>query len=127
MSFFSKIAPIAILLLLSSLIAQPKSRRHLQVLIFTHVTVIDATGAPAKPDRSVVITGDRITAIGRSGKVRMPKDAQIINASGKYMIPGLWEMHIHSGGYENGKKNFPLLLAKGITGVRDMGCPLEEI
>jgi imidazolonepropionase-like amidohydrolase len=82
MSFFSKIAPIAILLFLSSLIAQPKSSRHLQILIFTHVTVIDATGAPVKPHMSVVITGDRITAIGRSGKVRIPKDAQIINASG---------------------------------------------
>ena len=126
MSFFSKIAAIAILLL-CSLIAQSKSSRHLQVLVFTHVTVIDATGAPAKPDMSVVITGDRITAIGKSGKVRMPKDAQIINASGKYMIPGLWDMHIHSGGYENGKKNFPFLLAKGIIGVRDMGSPLEEI
>jgi hypothetical protein len=42
------------------------------------------------------------------------------------MIPGLWDMHIHSGGYD-GKKNFPFLLAKGITGVRDMGSPLEEI
>jgi len=126
MSFFSKIAPIAILLL-SSLIAQSKSSRHLQVLVFIHVTVIDATGAPAKPDMSVVITGDRITAIGRSSKVRMPEGAHIINASGKYMIPGLWDMHIHSGGYENGKKNFPFLLAKGITGVRDMGSPLEEI
>ena len=73
MSCFSKIAPLAILLLLSSLIAQPTSSRHLQVLIFTHVTVIDVTGALAKPDMSVVITGDRITAIGKSGKVRMPR------------------------------------------------------
>lgn len=127
MSFLGRIAPVAILLVLSSVIAQPKSSPDQEVLVFTHVTVIDATGAPAKPDMSVVITGDRITAIGRSGKVRIPKGAKIINASGKYMIPGLWDMHIHSGGYENGKKNFPYLFARGITGVRDMGSPLEEI
>src|SRR4030095_8054747 len=96
-------------------------------LIFTHVTVIDATGAPAKPEMSLVVVGSRIIALGRTGKVRIPKGAEVINATGKFLIPGLWDMHIHSGGYESGKKYFPRLIADGITGVRDMGSPLDEI
>ncbi|MBI3650754.1 MAG: amidohydrolase family protein [Acidobacteria bacterium] len=96
-------------------------------LALIHATVIDATGAPAKADMTVIIAGDRIAALGKTGKVSLPKRAEIIDATGKFLIPGLWDMHVHSGGYENGKKNFPLLLASGITGVRDMGTPLEEI
>ncbi len=85
------------------------------------------TGAPAKPDMAVVITSDRITALGKTGKVRLPTGAQLVDATGKFLIPGLWDMHVHSGGYENGKKNLPRLIAHGVTGVRDMATPPEEI
>ena len=96
-------------------------------LALIHVTVIDATGAPPKPGMTVVITGDRISALGKDGKVRLPESTQVIDASGKYLIPGLWDMHVHSVSYENGKRFLPTLLAHGITGVRDMGSPLEDV
>jgi hypothetical protein len=76
---------------------------------------------------SIVVADGRIIALHRTGKVRLPKGAEIINARGKFLIPGLWDMHVHSGGYENGKKYFPRLIAGGITGVRDMGSQLDEI
>ena len=123
-----KTLTILFLLLLSALIlgqAQPTPKS--KSLVFTHATVIDATGAPAKPDMSVVIVDGRVIALGKSAKVRIPKGAEVIDATGKFLIPGLWDMHIHSGGYENGKKYFPLLIANGITGIRDMGSPLDEI
>lgn len=85
-------------------------------LAFTHVTVIDATGASAKPDMTVVISGGRITAIGSSTRERIPKDAQVIEAAGKYVIPGLWDMHVHWGDTEY----LPLFLANGVTGIRIM-------
>lgn len=97
------------------------------VLALVHVTIIDMTGAPAKPDMTVIITGDHITRIDNTSSITLPKRAQRVDATGKFLIPGLWDMHIHSGGYENGKKYFPLLIAKGIVGVRDMGTPLEDI
>lgn len=106
---------------------QAKSIPKLKPLVFTHATLIDATGAPAKRDMSIVIVDGRITSLGKTGRVRIPADAEIIDATGKFLIPGLWDMHIHSGGYENGKKYFPRLIANGITGVRDMGSPLDEI
>ncbi len=119
---------ILFLLLLPALLSgQVKLTPKFKPLVFTHATVIDATGAPARRDMSIVIVDGRITTLGKTGKVRVPADAQIIDATGKFLIPGLWDMHIHSGGYENGKKYFPRLIANGITGVRDMGSPLDEI
>ncbi|MDQ6786302.1 MAG: amidohydrolase family protein [Acidobacteriota bacterium] len=91
--------------------------------VFTHVTVIDVTGAPSKSGMTVIIAGNRIEAIGKTGKVKTPKDAQIIDATGKFLIPGLWDMHVHTG---NKEIFLPLYIANGITGVRDMGGDLEE-
>jgi imidazolonepropionase-like amidohydrolase len=44
---------------------------------------------------TVVIAGDRITELGSAKKVRLPRGAQITDATGKFMIPGLWDMHVH--------------------------------
>ena len=89
-------------------------------LVLTHVTVIDATGAPAKPNMIVVIANGRIAAIGE--QVRIPKDAQIIDATGKFLIPGLWDMHVHW----SDTAYLPLFLANGVTGVRIMwGSPIN--
>ena len=93
-----------------------------QSLIFKDATIIDATGAPARKG-SVAITGGRITAIG---KVRARRTDRVIDAKGKFLIPGLWDMHIHLGPPE---MFFPLLIANGITGVREMftGIPMPVI
>ena len=64
-------------------------------LVFTHVTVIDATGAPAKSDMTVVVRGDRIEALGKTSKLTVPRNAQVVDATGKFLIPGLWDMHVH--------------------------------
>ena len=87
---------LAFFALLALLVAQGHPQSQSKVLVFTHATLIDATGAPAKLDMSVAITGDRIAAIGAPGKVRVPTDAQVIDAAGKFLIPGLWEMHAHT-------------------------------
>ncbi len=95
-----------------------------QTLIFDHVTVIDATGAKARPNVSVEIDGDRIGKIGK--KLVAPVGAQRIEAKGKFLIPGLWDMHMHLGFPE---QYFQLLIANGITGVREMytGLPLRSL
>jgi hypothetical protein len=98
-----------------------------QPLALTHVTVIDMTGAPPKPEMTVVINGNRITAIGKSGQVSVPKDARIIDASGKFLIPGLWDMHAHSNNEELTRDVFlPLFIANGVTGIRHMFGDCQE-
>lgn len=92
-------------------------------LAITHVTVIDMTGAAPKPGMTVVTSGDRITAIGPSDQLMPPKNAVVVNGAGKYVIPGLWDMHVHSmfDRYERSVV-LPLFIANGITGVRDMAA-----
>src|SRR5258708_74341 len=119
-----KVQALLLLLLLPLLlIAQSPQNSRTKPFVFAHVTVIDATGAPAKPDMTVVIIGNRIAALGETGKVRVPKDAQVMDATGMYLIPGLWDMHVHTGYKET---YLPLYIANGITGVRDMGGDLER-
>jgi len=94
-------------------------------LAITHVTVIDATGAPAQPDSTVLLRGDTIEAVGPSASVQIPRNAKILDATGKFLIPGLVDMHLHllAAGEPTGSRDFflPLLIANGITTVRDMG------
>src|SRR5437762_1365539 len=63
-----------------------------QSLIFTHVNVIDATGAPPHKDISVEIAGGRIKTVHKN--IRPPRGARVIDAKGKFLIPGLWDMHV---------------------------------
>jgi imidazolonepropionase-like amidohydrolase len=118
------IVRLSLILLCSSLLLAQQENSSTQVLVFTHVTVIDATGAEAKPDMTVVIRDGRIAALGRSGRMRPPQNAQVVDASGKFLIPGLWDMHVHEW---NKEAFFPLFIANGVTGVRDMFAPLPPI
>src|ERR1700747_1872044 len=87
----------ALLSLSSLLVAQSPTIPANKHLILTHVTVIDATGSLAKPDMRVVIRDHKITAIDRKSAIVPPKDAEIVDATGKFLIPGLWDMHVHTG------------------------------
>jgi len=92
-------------------------------LVLTHVTVIDTTGATVKPDMTVVIEGDRIVAIAKSTDIRPPENAEIVDATGRFLIPGLWDMHVHW--YE--KDYLTLFIANGVTGMRQMfGAPIHH-
>lgn len=90
---------------------------HAGSILIKNVTVIDGTGAPARPGVNVTITGDRIRSIG-AGRVRPMKSIQIVDGTGKFLIPGLWDMHVHL--WESAPM-WPLYLANGVTGIRDMG------
>jgi imidazolonepropionase-like amidohydrolase len=102
------------------------------LLVLDHVTVIDVAGGPALADRTVIVDGDAIATIAKSGSVPIPKGAQLIDAHGKFLIPGLWDMHTHIAGVSANPvwaRNvlIPLLVAHGITGIRDMGGDLDAL
>ncbi|MDX3387484.1 amidohydrolase family protein [Streptomyces niveiscabiei] len=79
----------------------------------TRATVIDATGAPARRDMTVVVSGARITAVGKT-----PPGARVVDLAGKYVIPGLIESHVHSVGPTAVVP--PLYALAGVTTVREM-------
>lgn len=94
-----------------------------RAIAITNVTVIDATGAPAQPDMTVVVRGDRIATLGASRQVPVPRGATVVDGAGKFLIPGLSDMHVHA--YD--QSWLALFLANGVTGVRVMkGDPVHH-
>ncbi|HLJ15121.1 MAG TPA: amidohydrolase family protein [Bryobacteraceae bacterium] len=83
-----------------------------------NVTVIDVAGSRTLPERTLIIQGERIASIGPARSTPIPQNAQVVNGQGKYLIPGLWDMHVHLWHEEN---QLPVYVAFGVTGVRDMG------
>ncbi len=115
-------AAITLLLALlpTSIAAQNDGPSQASSIAFTHVTVIDVMGSQPRPNMTVVVVGSRIEVVGRTGKVKIPKNVETIDGSGKFLIPGLWDMHVHVFSEGMPAQYFPLLIANGVTGVRDM-------
>src|SRR5262245_3925353 len=93
---------INLILLLSIMVsvcsvAEPQQTAQIepQSLVLTHATMLDMTDNSAKADMTVVVVGGRITAVGKTDDVLLPKNAQVVDATSKYLIPGLWDMHVH--------------------------------
>jgi amidohydrolase family protein len=93
-------------------------------LALTHITVIDMSGAQPKPDMTVLVVGSRIARIGKTSVVQIPRGTQVVDSTGKFLIPGLWDMHVH---FTDAKRVFPLFVANGVTGVRNMGGDLDKL
>jgi imidazolonepropionase-like amidohydrolase len=100
-------------------------------IYISHVTVIDTeTGAEAH-DRTVVISGERIADVRESRDIKVPSGAKSLDGTAKFLIPGMWDMHVHLASQKSYKwaKSIllPLLVANGVTGVRDMGGDFQLI
>lgn len=94
-------------------------------IAFNHTAVVDVERGRVLLDQTVVVTGERITAVGPSGSVPIPRKAQVVDARGKYLIPGLWDMHVHLG--STGRSSLALYVANGVTGVRDLGGHFAQV
>jgi imidazolonepropionase-like amidohydrolase len=114
----------AICLLLTPVSAAQNKSAPVPIAL-THATVINPGTSSIQANRTVVITGDHITSVSDAAKFQPPKNARVIDATGQYLIPGLWDMHVHSafGDWFPGGRDIilPLFIANGVTGVRDMG------
>jgi imidazolonepropionase-like amidohydrolase len=92
-------------------------RQPAGAVLIRNARVFDAQRRIAQPGMSVLIRGDRIEAVGADGSVKAPAAAEIIDAQGKTLLPGLWDMHVHLLSHDEGL--FDLLA--GVTSVRDLG------
>jgi imidazolonepropionase-like amidohydrolase len=123
-SSLQRLQMIVLCLLLASFsVAQDKPARS--PIVIVHVTVINPGTSSVLTDQAVVIIGDRITSVSSAAKFQPSKNARVIDGTGQYLIPGLWDMHVHSafGDWFPGGRDIilPLFIANGVTGVRDMG------
>ena len=94
-------------------------------LALTHVTVIDGTGAAARADQTVLLSADRIMSVGPSATVRIPNGTRTIDGDGRFLIPGLWDAHVHTR--YTGIDHLRLFVANGITSIRNMSGPWEHL
>jgi cytosine/adenosine deaminase-related metal-dependent hydrolase len=91
------------------------------ILVFTNATLIDGTGAGPRPNTTIVVIGDRIVAVGRH-RSAPPAGVRVVDLRGKYVLPGLWDMHSHTFALERILP--PLFIVNGVTRVREMwGLP----
>jgi imidazolonepropionase-like amidohydrolase len=101
-----------------------------QTLTITNATVVDVSNGTLRPGTTVVIEGTRIVSVGAASP-RTPPRGRAVDATGLYVIPGLWDMHTHA--YFGWSGDFgdtyvlPLFIANGVTGIRDMGSDLEAV
>ena len=89
-------------------------------LVLANATLIDGTGAPARPNVTLLIENGRIAAV-HEGDAATPPNAEVVDLSGRYLLPGLIDTHVHLASFEDPEALLRGLLDDGVTTVRDMG------
>src|SRR5579875_1424067 len=97
-----------------------------ETIAIQNVTVIDGTDRPPWPHSTVVLRGKKIVAITANTKTPSTQ-ATLVDGTGKFLIPGLWNNDLHGPAYNEAKTSLTSLVSYGITTVRDMGAPLDDI
>ena len=98
------------------------SQHPAQAIAFEHVNVFDSEKAALQKDQTVVVLGNHITQAGPAASVNVPANAQHIDGTGKTLLPGLFDMHVHASAGDG-----ILHIASGVTSVRDMGNDIDEL
>ena len=97
--------------------------RPSSVLAVTHAALFDSESARLRRGSTVVVEGNRIRSVGPDGETAIPAGAEVIDAKGKTLLPGLWDMHVHLSGDTDGL----LHMAAGVTSVRDLANDTERL
>ena len=102
---------------MDELLLKTSAQYHAQNFVIRNVTVISATEGRAIPNQNVMVADGRIIAVGPSSSTANPRGVRIIDGSGKYLIPGLTDMHVHE--FVSSSQHL-LNLMQGVTSIRDM-------
>jgi len=109
------------------------AQKHLGegLLVLNNVTVVDVRTGTLLPDQTVILDRNHISSIAPSKSTKPPRNAPSVNCRGLFLIPGLWDMHVHlvfGEWFPDAQEiSLPLFIANGITGVRDMGSELDVV
>lgn len=110
--------------LIAFIFASSAAQAETETFALTHVTIIDVDSDSRRIDQTIIVRNGVISKTGDARDAKIPANAEIIDGSGKFLIPGLWDMHVHSHREDRWKYHYPLFLAHGVTGVRDAGSHL---
>ena len=98
------------------------ARRPASGLAFTGAALFDAESGVVRQGMTVLVVGERIAAVGADGTIAVPEGAETIEARGRTLLPGLWDMHAHVSDVDG-----PLNLAAGVTSVRDLANDIDGL
>ena len=118
-----KLAVAALLLLTGACATGPRPLDRPALLAITNVTVIDVAAGVRRPGMTVVADTERILSVEPGG--RAPTGARRVDGTGRFLIPGLWDMHTHH--QATGVDSLPVFVASGVLGTRDMGSDADFI
>ena len=93
-------------------------------LALTHVTIIDPSVGKPQPDMTILVSGHDIVAVGPAKTAKIPASNQVIDCTGKFVIPGLWDMHSH---FRDPGRDIKMDVANGVLGTRNMGGVAKEV
>ena len=111
-------------------VAAPAVARERTDLLIRHATIVDVASGKTIADQAVAVGGDTISAVGPDSSISRRYTARrSVDAAGKFVMPGLWDMHVHFGGgpelIEENKNLLPLYVAYGVTTVRDCAADIS--
>ena len=128
-----RIQPLLVLCCVAfACLAQPQSPHAITIV---HVNVVDVVAGDIRPDQTVLIANGRITALGPANTINVPAGSTPISGQGKYLSPGLWDMHVHlRSNHDNpvvplvreNESMLDLFLPNGVVGIREMGGDLSD-
>ena len=122
---------LGLAVLLTNCPARAQKPSAADLLVLQNVTVVDVRSGKLQPDQTVVLERNRIYSVGPSKSAKYPRNADSVNCKGGYLIPGLWDMHVHlafGDWFPDAKDiSLPLFIANGVTSVRDMGSDLDVV
>src|SRR5258708_31599412 len=101
------------------------------LLVLNNVTVVDVGTGALQAEQTVVLERNHIASVGPSKSSKYPRNAASVNCRGLFLIPGLWDMHVHlvfGDWFPDAQDiSLPMFIANGVTGVRDMGSELDIV
>ena len=135
MSPFQRLAALSLVLSLTLLLAHAPAFAQKpspgDLLVLSNATVVDVRTGTLLPEQTVILERNHIAFAGPSKSAKYSRLAATVNCRGLFLIPGLWDMHVHLffGDWFPGAQDIslPLFVANGITGVRDMGSELDVL
>lgn len=95
-------------------------------IAITHVQVVDVEAGRLVRDQTVIVRGNRIASVGPARRANVPAGARVVDGRGRFLIPGLWDMHAHTA-MPGGRAVLPLYVVNGVTGVRDMAGDWNQL
>ena len=104
-------------------VARKLAHKPAKPILIQHARLFDSETAKVTDGMSVLVSGNRIEAVAPDGKINTSKDAEVIDAKGKMLLPGLWDMHVHLGDWDDGL----LHMAAGVTSVRDLANDIDHV